>query len=146
MAIIEDDVDSVSPGGIRWLRVVAVAFLLEVVLFAVLVPIGIVSGAIAAGNTGGTGNEMVFLIAVPIGCLVFGYLAGRIVVRGVSAHRVAHGLLTGVIATGLYLVLCMLGTGGLRAAIAVYGPALFWANNLLRILGTTGGAAYPRRG
>ena len=43
------------------MRVVLGALLLEMTLFAVLVPIGFVSAT-------------VFLVAVPIGCFLFGYL------------------------------------------------------------------------
>jgi hypothetical protein len=56
-----------------------------------------------------------FFTAVPLACLVFGYLAGMLVVRKVSGQYLAHGLLVGVFATGLYLLMCLFQEGGVAA-------------------------------
>lgn len=144
-ATLTDDVNAPAPGGLRYGRIVIGAILLEVVLFAVLVPFGMVVGAQAVGGPGGGSRDTAFFAAVAIGCLAFGYLAGRLVVRGVASRRVVHGFLTGLVATAIYLAVCTFSAAGLAAAIAAYGPLLFWSNNLLRIVGTTAGAAHARR-
>ncbi|HET9267085.1 MAG TPA: hypothetical protein VFO31_02935, partial [Vicinamibacterales bacterium] len=68
-------------GGIRWTRVIFAGILLELVLVAVLVPIGAIFGAPPGLGLNQTGNHAVFLTAVPVACFVLGWLAGRIVVR-----------------------------------------------------------------
>ena len=86
-----------------------------------------------------------FLTAVPVACFVLGWLAGRIVVRRVSAHLVAHGLLVGVVGTTFYLVMSSLNPQGLASVIAAYGPLHFWGTQILRIAGcTVGGAQYRK--
>ena len=115
-----------------WGRIVLTAFLLEVVLFVVLVPLGQVFG-----------NKF-FFVAVPIGCLVFGYLAGMWVVHKLQSRFALHGVLVGVIATLLYLGLCAAAPGSIPAAVALYGLPLFVLANGLRIVGCIAGAC--RRG
>src|SRR5262245_59077413 len=88
-----------SSSRIRWVRVVIGGILLEFALVAVLVPIGAIFGAPPGLGTNETQKAAVFLTAVPVACFVLGYFAARIVVRKVSARRVAHGLLVGLIAT-----------------------------------------------
>jgi hypothetical protein len=48
--------------------------------------------------------------------------------------------LVGVVATAIYLLLCLLQDGGPPAVIAGYGAMLFWAAQILRIVGGTAGA------
>ena len=119
--------------GVRWGRVVGIAFALEAVLFAVLVPI--------QGLLGPT----VWFAAVAIGCFVFGYAAGRWVARGVTSRPALHGFLVGVVATLIYLALCALGPGGIPAAAAIYGTPLYMLNNALRIAGCALGAVHQER-
>jgi hypothetical protein len=118
---------------IRWGRIVGLAFALEAVLFATLVPLQQVLSLKA------------WFAAVAIGCVLFGYIAGRLAARGLTSGAVLHGLLVGALATIIYLVLCMLGPGGLPAAIAVYGAPLYVSVNALRIAGCTAGAFHQAR-
>lgn len=135
-ATVEPRSSTSSSGGIRWFRVVAGGILLEFALVAVLVPIGAIFGAPPGLGSYETQNAAVFLTAVPVACFALGYLAARIVVRKVSAHVVAHGLLVGVVATTFYLVMSSL-TQGLPAVIAAYGTIHFWGTQILRIAGCT---------
>ena len=64
--------------NIDWLRVVLGAMLLEIVLFAVLVPIGFVSATL-------------FLVTVPIGVFGFGYLVTRWLLKKVSTRLYCTG-------------------------------------------------------
>jgi hypothetical protein len=119
--------------SIHWRRVVFGALLLEIVLFAVLVPIGFVS-------------TTVFLVAVPVGCFVFGYLITRWLFRRLSSGFLLHGTLVGVVATAMYFGLVFMQPDGLSGAIAVYGVPLFWFAQAMRISGCVTGAVHgPRR-
>jgi hypothetical protein len=120
--------------GVRWGRVVGIAVALEAELFAVLVPIQQLLGL------------NLWIAAVAIGCLVFGYAAGRWLARGVTSRLVLHGFLVGAVATLIYLALCALAPGGIPAAAAVYGTPLFVLNNALRIAGCVLGAVHQERG
>jgi hypothetical protein len=115
---------------IRWARVIGLAFALEAVLFASLVPLQQVI------------SQRLWFVLVAIGCAVFGYIAGRLAARGLTSGVVLNGLLVGVLATIIYIVLCMLGPGGLPAAIAAYGAPLYILNNALRIAGCVIGAVH----
>jgi len=75
-ATVEQPTSRVSSSGIRWIRVVVAGILLEFALVAVLVPIGGIFGAPPGLGRNQTGSYAVFLTAVPVGCLVLGYLAG----------------------------------------------------------------------
>ena len=142
---VERPPSGLAPSRIRWLRVVVAGILLEFALVAVLVPVGAIFGAPPGLGSNQTGSYAVFLTAVPVGCLVLGYLAGWMVVRRVSAHFVAHGLLVGVVATAFYLVMTSLvAEGGLPTAIAAYGTVHFWATQVLRIAGCTLGGGLHR--
>ena len=119
--------------GIRWGRVVGIAFALEAVLFAVLVPIQALL------------SLTVWFAAVAIGCFVFSYAAGLWTARGVTSRFALHGFLVGVVATLIYLALCALAPGGIPAAAAMYGMPLYVLNNVLRIAGCVLGAAHQER-
>ena len=119
--------------GIRWGRVVGIAFALEVVLFVVLVPIQQLLGFTA------------WFAAVAIGCFVFGYAAGLWVARGVTSRFALHGFLVGAVATVIYLVICALAPGGIPAAAAMYGTPLYVLNNALRAAGCVLGAVHQER-
>lgn len=120
---------------IHWIRILVAAFVLEVVLLVTLVPIQIFIGT------------QPFLIAVPIGCFVFGALAGMWPLRRLQSGFILHGALIGIVATLIYLGLCAMAPGGILAAAAAYGPAMFVFVNLLRIAGCLAGsyAASRRR-
>jgi hypothetical protein len=118
--------------SIHWGRVVLGALLLEVVLFAVLVPIGFVS-------------TTVFLVATPIGCFVFGYLVTRWLMRPLSSGWLLHGALVGTVATAMYFGLVFMQPDGLSSAIAVYGAPLFWFSQVMRIAGCVTGALHSGR-
>lgn len=92
--------------SIHWMRIVLGALLLEIVLFAVLVPIGFVT-------------TTVFLVAVPIGCFMFGYVVSRWVLRTLSYGLLLHGTLLGMAATAMYFALVFMQPDGLSSAIAV---------------------------
>jgi hypothetical protein len=119
---------------VRWGRVVGIAFALEAVLFAVLVPIQRLLGL------------TVWFATVAIGCFVFGYAAGRWVARGVTSRLALHGFLVGAVATLIYLAICALAPGGIPAAAAIYGTPLYMLNNALRIAGCALGAVHQERG
>jgi hypothetical protein len=118
--------------SIHWVRVVLGALLLEIVLFAVLVPISFVSTTL-------------FLIAVPIGCFVFGYLVTRWLLRTLSSGLLMHGVLVGIVATAMYFGLVFMQPEGLSSAIAVYGAPLFWFSQAMRIAGCVTGALHSGR-
>ena len=118
--------------NIHWRRVVLGALLLEIVLFTVLVPISFVSTTL-------------FLVAVPIGCFVFGYLVTRRLLRTLSSGLLLHGILVGVVATAVYFGLVFMQPDGLSSAIAVYGVPLFWFSQAMRIAGCVTGALHDQR-
>ncbi len=118
--------------SIHWVRVVLGALLLEVVLFAVLVPISFVSATL-------------FLVMVPAGCFVFGYLVTRWLLRTLSSGLLLHGLLIGIVATAMYFGLVFMQPDGLASAIAVYGAPLFWFSQAMRIAGCVTGALHRGR-
>jgi hypothetical protein len=122
-----------SGNHIRWGRVVGLAFALEAALFAALVPIQSLL------------RLRVWFAAVAIGCALFGYAAGRLAARGLPSRALLHGFLVGLLATIIYIVLCMTGPGGLPAAVAFYGAPLFVAVNALRIAGCAAGAFHSAR-
>jgi hypothetical protein len=113
---------------IRWVRIIGLAFALELALFASLVPLQSFL------------SQQVYFAVIALACAVFSYIAGRLVARGLSSGAVWHGLLVGVLATAIYIVLCMAGPGGLPAAVTFYGAPLFVVLNALRIAGCTAGA------
>ena len=106
---------------IYWGRVIGGAFLLELVLFAVLIPIGSI-------------NQTLFLVAVPIGTLVFGYLVTFGVLRNARSDVWLNGALLGFFATALYFGIVIV-LAGIGAAIATYGLPLFVFANAMRVVG-----------
>ena len=119
--------------------------LLEFALVAILVPIGVTFGEPFIAGSSTTGDYTVFFTAVPVACLVLGYVAGMWTVRKVSVRFAMHGLLVGVVATLFYLAMSAFSQDGLSGAIAGYGPLLFWGTQLLRIVACTTGAALHGR-
>ena len=117
----------------RWGRIVGLAFALEAVLFATLLPL----------IPKLTWTPL--MVAIAAGCLVFGYAAGWLVARGLSSGAALHGALVGVLATLIYLAINLTQPGGITAAMAFYGPPLFVGINALRIVGCVAGALTARR-
>jgi hypothetical protein len=119
-------------GALHWGRILGGAFLLELLLFLVLVPIGLRFGM--PGAPGAT-DFTVFFIAVPVGCFVGGVAIAAWMLRRVASSPALHGLLLGVTATLLYFAICAVQPGGVFAVVAAYGSRLFWASQMLRIAG-----------
>jgi hypothetical protein len=117
---------------IYWRRVIGGAFLLELILFAVLLPIGAV-------------NRTLFLVAVPVGAFVFGYLVSWWMFKARRNAVWVNAALLGVLASVIYLGIVVASTG-IGAAIATYGLALFVFANAMRIAGCLGAAFHLQRG
>jgi hypothetical protein len=130
-----------SPAGVQWRPILLGAIFLEVALFLVLVPIGVAFGMPGAGN--GT-DYRVFFVAVPLGCLLFGYLFGRWTGRRVASQQALHGLLVGVVAFAIYLAVCSIPPNTIAAVIAGYGAPRFWLFNGLRLVGCVAGGIVAR--
>ena len=78
-----------------------------------------------------------------IGTFGLGFLVSWWVVRKVPGRRLLHGALIGILATIIYVGLCMTNPdGGIASVVAMYGPVLFVVGNGLRIVGTIAGAWY----
>ena len=78
-----------------------------------------------------------------IGTFGLGFLVSWWIVRKVPGRRLLHGALIGILATIIYVGLCMTNPdGGIAAVITIYGPVLFVVGNGLRIVGTIAGAWY----
>ena len=116
--------------GIRWGRIVAGAFLLEIALIVLFIPLLALTD--------------ISRLAPYAGMATFGlgYLAGRWIARKVPGRRVQHATLAGVLATVMYLGLCMVGPGGLAEAVRIYGVPLFVFGNGLRIVGCAAGGYF----
>lgn len=118
--------------NIHWIRVVLIALALEVVLFAVLVPISFI-------------DMTAFLVAVPIGVFVFAFLVTSWLLKPVTRALLPHGALVGIVATMMYFGLIAAQPGGIEAAVAGYGVPLFWFSQALRVAGCIAGSAYRQR-
>jgi hypothetical protein len=119
---------------IRWLRVLIAAFLVEVGLGVAALPFLAVFS-----------EQVVFQIIVPAACLAVPFVVAYFATRPLSAARVLHGWLIGIVATMLYFGL-VLGASSLEEATGSYGLPLFIVVNLLRIFSAAaGGYAAERR-
>jgi hypothetical protein len=112
---------------LQWGRIVAGAFLLELALFVVFVPL-LVSFDVP--------TVVPFVV---VGCFVFGFVISWWMVRKVRGRHVLHATLIGVLATAIYLLLGVAQPGGIAPVVAIYGPILFFLGNALRILGCAAG-------
>jgi hypothetical protein len=113
---------------IYWIRVVAAAFLLEVALVAVTIPLlAVVSMQTVVPYVG----PLCAIVALP-----FGWWAARKAQSGFALH----GMLVGVVATMIYLGLILRQNGTLKPALDVYGPYLFFLANAAKIAGCIAGA------
>jgi len=108
----------------HWVRIVMGAIGLELALIIVFVPLL-------------TRVDMSILAPIiGIGCFGFGFAWAWWVVRKIRGGYVLHGTATGILATAIYLGLCLSNPdGGIRAVVAMYGPFYFVFGNLIRVLG-----------
>jgi hypothetical protein len=113
---------------IYWMRVVAAAFLVELVLVALTIPLLAVV----------TMQVLVPFVA-PV-CAIVGFPFGWWAVRRAQSGFVLHGTLVGIVATLIYLGLIFGQAGSLTPVIAVYGPFWFFLANAAKILGCVAGA------
>ena len=118
--------------NLRWGWIIAGAVILEVALIVLFIPmlmfIDIAQIAPYAG----------------IGTFGLGFLVSWWIVRKVQGRQVLHGALIGILATIIYVGLCMTSPDGLSSVVAMYGPVLFVVGNGLRIVGSTAGAYFYR--
>ena len=113
---------------IRWGRILAGGFLLELALIIVLVPLLAVVEL----------SRIIPLVVVAL--FIFGFACGWLVARKLQGRHVFHATAAGVVATIIYIGLCMFNPdGGIRAVVDMYGPVTFVFGNLLRIVGCTAG-------
>ena len=113
---------------IYWMRVVAAAFLVELVLVALTIPLlALVTMQVLVPFVG------------PL-CAIVGFPFGWWAVRKAQSAFVLHGMLVGIVATLIYLGLIFGQAGSLKPAIAVYGPFWFFLANAAKILGCVAGA------
>ncbi len=113
---------------IYWLRIVAAAFLLELALVAVTIPLlAVVS------------MQLVVPYVAPL-CAVVGFPFGWWSARKSQSGFALHGTLVGIVATVIYLGLILGQNDSLKPAIDVYGPFLFFLANTAKIAGCIAGA------
>src|SRR5262245_50467556 len=118
---------------IRWGRIIAGGFLLELALIIVLVPLLAVAEI----------SRLIPLVVVVL--FVFGVACGWWVARKLRSRQVFHATAAGVVATIIYVGLCMFNPdGGLRGVVNAYGPVTFVLGNLVRIVGCTAGGFAKR--
>src|SRR5262245_35204045 len=117
---------------VRWLRVVIGAFAIEAVLMAMvpLIPL--------------LGQDFVLKVVVPIACVVVPFVVAFVATRPLTTARALHGLLMGVLATGIYFVL-VAGASSIAEASASYGLPLFLGVNALRIVSAAAGGYFANR-
>ena len=132
--------------GIRWVRVVIGAVLLEAVLIVAAIPLlGFVANPLAPGAANASGDYTIFFATIAVACFLAGALLGWWVARPLTSQLALHGALTGIVATVIYLAICSIPPTTVAAVVAAYGPFWFFLANGLRIAGATLGAAYRGR-
>jgi hypothetical protein len=115
--------------------------LIEALLIVAAVPLlGFVANPFAPGAQG-SGDFTVFFVTVTVACFVAGAAAGWWVARPLSSQYVLHGVLTGIVATAIYLGICSIPPTTIASVVAGYGPFWFFLANGLRIVGASLGAA-----
>jgi len=112
---------------LRWWRIVAGAFLLELLLIVALVPPLLIFGP-----------EKVIPFAYPA-VFMLGFVVAWWLLRRVAHRTILHGALLGIIATMIYLVLCFTNPDGIKAVINMYGLVGFIVGNSLRVVGCAAG-------
>ena len=113
---------------LRWGWIVLGAILLEVALIVLFIPMLMFTDVSKIAPFAG------------IGTFGLGFLISWWIVRKVQGRRVLHGALIGILATIIYVGLCMANPDGIASVVAMYGPVLFVVGNGLRIVGSTAGA------
>jgi hypothetical protein len=120
--------------GIRWARVIAGAFLVEIVLIAITIPIALSIGVEP------------FIPFVPFACFAVGFVVSWWILRKAASRFLLHGALIGIVATAIYLGLVLSQSGSLAPVLEMYGPFLFYTANAVRIVGCMlGGVAARKR-
>jgi hypothetical protein len=130
---------------IRWGRIVLAAFLLEVAITAVALPVGAVFGNPMNSADGPPVDGTVFRVVVALACFALGAVFGAWAVARATSGFALQGLLVGLVAMGMYFGLCSLAPGGVAGVIAGYGLWVFVMFNVLRTLGCVAGAMYRGR-
>jgi len=119
--------------GIRWGRVLAGGFLVEIVLFAITIPVFVLAG-----------TEGVLAMVVPA-LFIVDFIFGYWVARKVRSHFALHGLLVGVVATLIYVALNLAMSGSLTPVLEMYGYSLMVLANGSRLAGAVLGAVFARK-
>jgi hypothetical protein len=110
--------------SIQWGRVVLAAFLMEVVLIAIAVPL----------FRSGAGGVLVYVI--PPAALIATFIITVWIGRGIHSKFVLHGVLIGIVGTLMYVALTR----------AKPEPWQYWAAHALKIIGgAAGGVVLERR-
>lgn len=108
---------------VHWLRVLVGGFLAEVSVFAVVIPVLVLSG------------QHALLYAAPPASLVACFLFGLWVGRGIDSRQVLHGILVGAVATLLYVCL----------TLGRPEPLAYLLAHVLKILGGAAGGFVAER-
>jgi hypothetical protein len=110
--------------SIQWGRVLLAAFLMEVVLFAIAIPLYL----------GGEGRVLVYV--VPPAALIATFAITVWIGRGIKSNFVLHGVLIGVVGTLMYVALTR----------AQPEPWQYWVAHALKVVGgAAGGMVLARR-
>jgi hypothetical protein len=113
-----------KPMSIHWGRVLLAAFVMEVILFAIAIPLYV----------GGAGRVLVYV--VPPVALVATFAVTVWLGRGINSQFVLHGVLIGVVGTLMYVGL----TRGQSE------PWQYWVAHALKVVGGgAGGMVLARR-
>jgi len=116
-----------SLSRLRWGRIIGGAFLVELVLVIILVPPLQLLGP----------AKVIPFVAPAVAILSF--IVTWWILRKVPQRQVLHGALIGIVATAIYIGLCLVNPDGIQSVIAMYGLAGFIAGNGLRIVGCMAG-------
>jgi hypothetical protein len=109
----------------RWGRAIVGGFLAEVMLIVVVLPGGV------------AGSETIVTWSAMIGAPVVSFLAALWVSRRIESRFVAHGAVTGLSATLIYLIPIL--------AAGVTQPAVYWLGHGLKVAGGAAGGLYAAR-
>jgi len=111
--------------SIQWGRILLAALLMELVLFAIAVPLNL------------TGNRRAALYAVPPAALIATYAVTVWLGRKIASRHILHGVLIGVVGTLMYVALTR---GGPE-------PWQYQVAHALKVIGgAAGGMVLSRRG
>jgi hypothetical protein len=128
---------------IRWGRIILAAFLLEVAITAVALPVGAIFGnPMNIDPSAPPADGTVFYVTVALACFALGAVFGYWGAARSTSQFALHGLLVGLVAMAMYFGLCSLAPGGLAGVIAGYGLTMFVMFNVLRTVGCWAGGMY----